>query len=356
MDWGFKLVTSMQILSLVRASTWKSKAAFQSTLLNPKSAAIFRSRISAGLWTSPSRGGLRAFDTLSMSARMPSEGYEVAKGLCADVIPVPVLNDNYAYLLVDRESRMAACIDPAEPEKVIKAAKDHNVTISALLCTHKHWDHSGGNEAMKKMIPNLEVVSSAYEDDVPAMTLALKDQECFTLGSLSVKALHTPCHTRGHIIFFVSDTKMGCKDGGAPVLFSGDTLFIGGCGRFFEGDASQMAHALQDVVGSLPGETRVFCGHEYTVSNLQFAASVEPENADVAKKLAWSREILRTGGFTVPSTLDEELLHNPFMRITVPSVQVATGAKDGVEVMARLRTMKNDFRPPPETASRFPKL
>ncbi|CAM9550848.1 unnamed protein product [Ectocarpus fasciculatus] len=222
---------------------------------------------------------------------------------------------------------------------------------------------------MKKMIPGLEVVSSAYEEGVPAMTLALKDREEYTLGSLTVRALHTPCHTRGHVLFFVTSpgaaAGAGEEGGGAaaPLVFSGDTLFVGGCGRFFEGDASQMSNALQGVAASLPGETRVFCGHEYTVSNLQFAKSVEPENSAVLDKLDWSRRVLAKGGYTVPSTasalgglISQELNHNPFMRVDETAVREATGSGDGVAAMKRLREMKNNYRPPPENPGRFPAL
>ncbi|CAM9485897.1 unnamed protein product, partial [Hapterophycus canaliculatus] len=314
---------------------------------------------------------------VSMStSSTPDSVNKAAAGVCAEVIPVPILSDNYAYLLIDPVTKLAACVDPAEPEKVIAAAKARGVEITTLLCTHKHWDHSGGNEAMKKMIPGLEVVSSAYEDAVPAMTVALKDQEEFTLGSLTVKVLHTPCHTRGHVLFFVTTsaaTAEAAAEGkgqeeAAPLVFSGDTLFVGGCGRFFEGDASQMSHALQGVVAKLPAATRVFCGHEYTVSNLQFALSVEPDNKAVSNKLDWSRRVLAKGGYTVPSTaiyfslrftyfqIAEELEHNPFMRVDEQAVREATGSGDAVGAMKQLREMKNSFRPPPETPGRFPAL
>eukprot|EP00752_Nemacystus_decipiens_P003958 g3624.t1 len=297
----------------------------------------------------------------SMSTSSALDGAnEAAAGVCAEVIPVPILSDNYAYLLIDPVTKKAACVDPAEPEKVVAAARARGVEITTLLCTHKHWDHSGGNEAMKKLIPGLEVVSSAYEDDVPAMTLALKDREEYSLGSLTVTALHTPCHTRGHVLFFVTssaqDGETGGGGGGAPLVFSGDTLFVGGCGRFFEGDAAQMSTALQGVASKLPPETRVFCGHEYTVSNLQFALSVEPKNTAVSDKLTWSRRILASGGYTVPSTIAQELEHNPFMRVDEEAVRLATGTGDGVDAMKQLREMKNTFRPPPETAGRFPAL
>ncbi|CAM9946265.1 unnamed protein product [Ectocarpus sp. 12 AP-2014] len=325
-----------------------------------------RKAASRGAASQAARGGAvsakqRAMASMSASSSTPEELNEAAAGVCAEVIPVPILSDNYAYLLIDPVTKKTACVDPAEPEKVIAAAQARGVEISTLLCTHKHWDHSGGNEAMKKMIPDLEVVSSAYEDGVPAMTLALKDREEYALGSLTVRALHTPCHTRGHVLFFVTSPAgagAGAGEGGdgaaAPLVFSGDTLFVGGCGRFFEGDASQMSNALQGVAASLPGATRVFCGHEYTVSNLQFAKSVEPDNSAVLDKLDWSRRVLAKGGYTVPSTA--KLKHNPFMRVDETAVREATGSGDGVTAMKRLREMKNSFRPPPENPGRFPAL
>ncbi|CAM9360025.1 unnamed protein product, partial [Phaeothamnion confervicola] len=219
------------------------------------------------------------------------------EGTCtAHVITVPLLADNYAYLLVDRATGNAAAIDPAEPDKILAVAAKHDVNIQTVLCTHKHWDHAGGNEAMARKlrrgserILGLEVVGSAYEE-IPAMTHSLGDGQEYRLGELSIRALHAPCHTRGHVLFYVtrvpaagesdSGDAAGESGGGdaasdnggfvagcAPLLFCGDTLFVGGCGRFFEGDGADMARALLDVVAKLPRETRVFCGHEYTVSN-----------------------------------------------------------------------------------------
>ncbi|CAM9718723.1 unnamed protein product, partial [Chrysoparadoxa australica] len=211
-------------------------------------------------------------------------------------VPHPPISDNYAYIMVDRGTGKAACVDPAEPEKTLAAAAENSVELSALLCTHKHWDHSGGNTGMKKALPALDVVGSASEEDVPAMTIALQDQGTYNLGGLTVRALHTPCHTRGHVMFYVTGPE------GAPLLFSGDTLFIGGCGRFFEGSAEEMRHALMDVAASLPLDTGVFCGHEYTVSNLMFALSVEPSNQALQDKMKWAHETLAAGGVTIPST------------------------------------------------------
>ncbi|CAM9332322.1 unnamed protein product [Ectocarpus sp. 4 AP-2014] len=345
---------------------WTTSALVAATGGGASSSSTFGCKAaSCGAASQAARGGAvsakqRAMASMSASSSTPEELNEAAAGVCAEVIPVPILSDNYAYLLIDPVTKKAACVDPAEPEKVIAAAQARGVEISTLLCTHKHWDHSGGNEAMKKMIPDLEVVSSAYEDGVPAMTLALNDREEYALGSLTVRALHTPCHTRGHVVFFVTSPAAEAEEEGdgaaAPLVFSGDTLFVGGCGRFFEGDASQMSNALQGVAASLPGATRVFCGHEYTVSNLQFAKSVEPENSAVLDKLDWSRMVLAKGGYTVPSTISQELKHNPFMRVDETAVREATGSGDGVTAMKRLREMKNKFRPPPENPRRFPAL
>lgn len=180
---------------------------------------------------------------------------------CTRVIPVPILSDNFAYLIIDPQSGKAACVDPAEPEKVLAAAKREGIQLSALLCTHKHWDHSGGNEEMARLIPGLDVVTTEFED-IPAATVRLGDDDVYTLGSLSIRALHTPCHTKGHVLFLVTpqDETEIREAKTAPVLFSGDTLFVGGCGRFFEGDGQQMVEALMGRVAKLPPQTLVYCG------------------------------------------------------------------------------------------------
>ncbi|KAG5184316.1 beta-lactamase-like protein, partial [Tribonema minus] len=275
---------------------------------------------------------------------------------CCEVIPVPVLQDNYAYLVIDKATQMTACVDPAEPRKVLAAAAARGVTLSTLLCTHKHADHAGGNAEMARRVPGLSVVGSALEDAVPAVTRALRDGETVELGELIVKSVHTPCHTRGHAAFLVTH-----RDGdthGAPVLFSGDTLFVGGCGRFFEGDAQDMLKSLGPggSLWDLPLETRVYCGHEYTVSNLEFAATIEPDNAVLRAKLEWAKDMVADGQPTIPSTIGEELAYNPFMRTNVPEVMAAVGASTPVECMAALRARKDVFRPPPSDASRFPRL
>lgn len=261
---------------------------------------------------------------------------------CADVILVPTLSDNYAYLVIDKKTKAAACVDPAEPEKVLAAAKEHGVTLRTCLCTHKHADHSGGNVKIKALLPDIEVVASAYED-TPGRTKAVCDGDTFRIGDLLVKVLHAPCHTSGHVLYYMeSRTDMNVK----PIIFTGDTLFLGGCGRFFEGDATMMHRALLKTIGTLPAETLVYCGHEYSLANLQFAATVEPHNVALQSKLEWARSQRAAGKPTIPSSIGEEKAFNPFMRVDKPDVQKAVGAPHGDEVqtMHILRERKNVFR------------
>ncbi|XP_031462801.1 hydroxyacylglutathione hydrolase-like protein isoform X3 [Phasianus colchicus] len=163
-------------------------------------------------------------------------------------------------------------------------------------------------------------------------------------GAIRVRCLFTPCHTSGHMCYFMWED--GSPD--APALFSGDTLFVGGCGRFLEGTAEQMYANFTQVLGNLPKETKVFCGHECTVRNLKFALKVEPENEAVKKKLAWARQRDDEDLPTVPSTLQEEFLYNPFLRVTEEAVQKFTGRKEPVEVLRALRTEKDNFKKPKE--------
>eukprot|EP00612_Vaucheria_litorea_P004396 CAMPEP_0171461298 /NCGR_PEP_ID=MMETSP0945-20130129/5803_1 /TAXON_ID=109269 /ORGANISM="Vaucheria litorea, Strain CCMP2940" /LENGTH=294 /DNA_ID=CAMNT_0011987619 /DNA_START=126 /DNA_END=1010 /DNA_ORIENTATION=+ len=276
---------------------------------------------------------------------------------CCEVIPVPVLSDNYSYIILDCITRQAACVDPAEPSKVIAAAVSNGIEISSLLCTHKHWDHSGGNLEMKRLIKGIEVYGSAYESDLPGVTRELHNGDTFKIGSLTVKNFHAPCHTRGHSVFYISPSEeSGTKL--APVLFTGDTLFVGGCGRFFEGDAKDMQKILGEggLLSKFPKETLVYCGHEYTLSNLRFALSVDKKNKALASKMEWAEERISKGEFTVPSTIDEERSYNPFMRTHDKEIMENVGASDPEDCMRLLRERKNGFRPPPTKPNRFPPL
>uniref|UniRef100_A0A3Q2Z5E0 Hydroxyacylglutathione hydrolase, mitochondrial n=1 Tax=Hippocampus comes TaxID=109280 RepID=A0A3Q2Z5E0_HIPCM len=196
---------------------------------------------------------------------------------------LPALSDNYMYLLIDTDTKEAAIVDPVEPVKVVEAVRKHGVRLTTVLTTHHHWDHAGGNEKMVKLMPGLKVYGG--DDRVDAITKKVSHGNNLKVGSLNVKCLFTPCHTTGHICYYVT------KDDSSepPAAFTGDTLFVAGCGKFFEGTAEQMYKALIEILGRLPAETRVYCGHEYTVSNLKFARHVEPDNEVIQKKLAWAK-------------------------------------------------------------------
>jgi len=255
------------------------------------------------------------------------------------IVQVPVLSDNYSYLVIDEETNLAATVDPAEPKTVIAAAKKEQVNLSAILTTHHHWDHAGGNEEMKNLLPTLEVYGG--DTRIPALTKQVTEGDTFKIGNLSVRVFFTPCHTSGHVLYLIKNEK---NPNQTSALFTGDTLFIGGCGRFFEGTAQQMYHALCEVISNLPPKTEVYCGHEYTLKNLQFAKTIEPSNPSVLSKLEWANQCSQKGLSTVPSTIEEELTYNPFMRVNFPSVQSSVCSNDPIEVMSKLRTLKNDFK------------
>ncbi|KAF1001873.1 hydroxyacylglutathione hydrolase cytoplasmic isoform X1 [Apium graveolens] len=254
------------------------------------------------------------------------------------VIDVPCLEDNYSYLIIDEATKEAAAVDPVEPEKVLQVAQDHGVHLKLVLTTHHHWDHAGGNERIKELLPGIKVYGGSV-DNVQGCTDKVENGDKFSLSSdITVLSLHTPCHTKGHISYFVTG-----KDEENPAVFTGDTLFVAGCGKFFEGTAEQMHHSLCVTLSSLPKPTRVYCGHEYTVKNLQFAVTVEPDNAKIFQKLSWAQKQRQSGLPTIPSTIEEELETNPFMRANLTEVQGRVGCKSAVEAMREIRQRKDTW-------------
>lgn len=263
------------------------------------------------------------------------------------VVPIPILSDNYSYLLLHPASRTAALVDPADPYPIVKVLQDQysDYKLTTILTTHKHWDHAGGNLELLKQFPDLTVIGGP-DEGVAGATKELTTGSSLDISgetSFHTEVFHCPCHTRGHIIY-----KIG------RLLFTGDTLFTGGCGRFFEGDAKQMFKNLHHTIGKMSDDTIVFPGHEYTVANLEFAVWVDPSNDVLSQKYVWSQE-RRAGLFpTVPSTLAEEKSYNPFMRTTNPDIinrlarviamQPPTGSQEeiGVKVTEILRNLKNE--------------
>jgi len=252
---------------------------------------------------------------------------------------LPALEDNYMYLLIDEGTKKCAVVDPVEPEKVLAALKEEGVELTTVLTTHHHWDHAGGNEKLIEAVGKKEVVGG--DDRIGALTKKVTHGDEFKIGSLNVRCLFTPCHTTGHICYFVTG-----PSGSEPAVFTGDTLFVGGCGKFFEGTGDQMYTALIDILAKLPLETKVYCGHEYTVSNLKFAVTAEPNNKDTAAKLELSQKQRANKEPTIPSTIGDEMKFNPFMRVKEASIAEFTGGTDPVSNMGALRGMKDCFKAP----------
>lgn len=250
---------------------------------------------------------------------------------------LPALSDNYMYLIIDEKTKQAAIVDPVAPDTVLQAVSEEGVNLTKVLTTHHHWDHAGGNEELVKKSKNCLQVFGG-DQRVGALTNKVRGGDKFTIGDINVECLFTPCHTNGHICYYLT------AEGQTPAVFTGDTLFIAGCGRFFEGTAEQMYTALIDKLGNLPDQTRVFCGHEYTVQNLRFAKHVEEDNREIQEKLKWAIDQRQRGLPTVPSSIAEEKIINPFMRVDMAPVQSHAGCGEPIATMASIRKEKDSFK------------
>lgn len=267
------------------------------------------------------------------------------------IIPIRALQDNYMYLLVDEVTSHAAAIDPVNAGSMASAVHEEGVELKCILTTHHHYDHAHGNADLLSMYPDITVYGG--DTRVQAITKQVRHGEKLHLGSLKIECLSTPCHTKGHICYYVTGPTLDTSQTGSTntsteaerVVFTGDTLFIAGCGRFFEGTPEQMDYNLNTILGSLPPDTRVYCGHEYTITNLKFALQVEPTNTDIKSKLNWALNKVAKREPTIPSTIEEEKKINPFMRIRKAQVKKYTGETDDLEVMTVLRHRKNEFQP-----------
>ncbi|KAJ9476594.1 Hydroxyacylglutathione hydrolase, mitochondrial [Pseudozyma hubeiensis] len=263
--------------------------------------------------------------------------------------PVPVRDDNYAYILQSSVDGSAVFVDPYDVDAVSSAATKLGISkdkVVGLLTTHHHHDHSGGNDAFSKSFPGKPVFGGS--DQIPALTKKVVDGDSVNdlLQGVNIKCLSTPCHTQDHICYHVVDSSTG-KQG----VFTGDTLFISGCGRFFEGTPTEMLSAM-DKLSSLPADTLVYCGHEYTKSNVAFSAAILPANESAISQLVKDLQDKKNGGVTTGVyTIADEKKHNPFMRCrdqVVKDKLVELGAagaggkvESEVEVMRLLRELKN---------------
>ena len=251
------------------------------------------------------------------------------------VVTVPCLSDNYAYLVGRDGASEAIVIDPSESEPVIRALEHEGLTLAAILATHHHHDHVGGIEGLRERFGALSVYAHASDEGrIPAQSERVEEGKPFTVAGLEVRALHVPGHTLGAVAYLVGDA-----------VFTGDTLFVGGCGRLFEGTPAEMHASLTGKLARLPAATKVYCGHEYTASNLRFAAAMEPDSDAVRAKAARVAVRRARGEPTVPSTIGEELATNPFLRAGSDAIRARfPAAASEVEVFAAVRAAKDSFR------------
>lgn len=253
------------------------------------------------------------------------------------IIQIPLLRDNYAYLIVCEKTNDAAVVDPSEAEPVLRRAEQEKVALKAILNTHHHRDHTGGNPGLLGCFP-LQVYGHRIDKGrIPGLTHPLDEGGKVRIGELGARTLFIPGHTKGHIAYLFENR-----------LFCGDTLFVAGCGRLFEGTAEQMVNSLNKLQ-NLPADTLVYCGHEYTEKNLQFAMTLEPNNKKLAEKMQRVRSLRAKGASTVPSTMGEERETNPFLRWDSKEIQENLQRNfpkltaDPISVFAKVRELKDKF-------------
>lgn len=246
---------------------------------------------------------------------------------------VPCLKDNYAYLLADRQAGLCAVVDPSEPEPVKTALAREDLTLTHILNTHHHWDHTGGNLALKAELGARVIGPGKDRDRIPGIDEGVSEDAPFTFGPHSARILEVPAHTRGAITFVFGD-----------IAFTGDTLFAMGCGRLFEGDPPMMWASLSKLM-KLPDQTKIYCGHEYTLSNGRFALTLEPDNADLQARMREVEAARARNEPTVPSTMAMEKKTNPFLRPNSAELRHTLGMQNAsdVEVFGETRRRKDSF-------------
>ena len=237
-----------------------------------------------------------------------------------EIVPVPVLTDNYVWLIHNSETGETAAVDPSVAEPVLDAVATNEWQLTQVLNTHWHPDHTGGNEGIKA-ITGAPITAPAEARRVSPVDRVVAEGDRVTVAGADAVVWDIPAHTAGHIAYYFRDEGM---------IFVGDTMFAMGCGRLFEGTAEQMYSNMQRIA-ALPGDVRIYCGHEYTLANARFAVHADPRSAAIANRLAEVKELREQGKTTLPTTVAEERETNPFVRAT------------NVQEFARLRSEKDSF-------------
>ena len=234
---------------------------------------------------------------------------------------IPCLQDNYSYLIIDDSNNSSCVVDPSEAKPIINYLKNKNIKLKYILNTHHHFDHIGGNKDLKEKFGSIIVGFKGDANRIPEMDVLLEDEQIWKAENFVAKIMHIPGHTTGHICFHFFQEKL---------VFTGDTLFSLGCGRIFEGTYEEMFESLNKIK-CLPQETKVYCGHEYTLNNLKFCIQHNSENQNLKKKAEIIKKRIKSGLPTIPSTIKDEIECNIFLR-----------AND-LKSFSKLRDLKDNF-------------
>jgi hydroxyacylglutathione hydrolase len=252
---------------------------------------------------------------------------------------IPVLTDNYIFLLYDSETGTAAVVDPAVAEPVLQLLQALKAELVVIFNTHHHGDHVGGNAQLLRQFPQAIIYGGAEDRGrIPGQQIFLQDGDRVTFADRTADVLFVPGHTKAHIAYYFPPS----EPDGTGELFCGDTLFSGGCGRLFEGTPTQMVDSLSKI-RALPDQTRVWCAHEYTLGNLRFAVTVEEQNQVLRSRLEQVKEMRRRSEATIPALLGVEKATNPFLRWDLPELQARVKSQNPIQTFGRLRGMKDVF-------------
>ena len=252
-----------------------------------------------------------------------------------DIEIIPCLNDNYSYLIKDDQTNTVAIIDPSEFSRCDEKINQKYKKLDFILNTHHHFDHVGGNAELKKKYGSKILGFEKDKKRIPKIDILLKDDQEFKIGNLNFKTIFIPGHTLGHIAFYLKKEK---------VVFTGDTLFSLGCCRVFEGTYQQMFNSLNKIK-SLPADTKIYCGHEYTKNNLGFCLKFNPNNRYLKDKEKVLEAKIKDGKPTIPSKIKDEIQTNIFLRYDDPDVKDALNLKNAsdLEIFTKLRDLKDNF-------------
>jgi len=251
------------------------------------------------------------------------------------IIPIPCLKDNYAYIINDNNSKIVGVVDPSEASPIIKFLKKQNLKLNYILNTHHHFDHIGGNIELKKIYKAKVVGFRGDKHRIPGIDIMLDNNQKWTFGNSKVKILHIPGHTLGHICFFFEKEK---------IAFTGDTLFSLGCGKIFEGDHKQMLASLNKIK-ELPQDTKIYCGHEYTYKNAEFCIKYDKDNINLKKKFELIKKLRSKNLPTIPTILEDELNSNIFLRCDQNDLKIKLNMKnqEDFKVFGKVRDLKDVF-------------